>query len=81
MDELYFIEKVWPNTKVLATSKSEMDQEEHAFFWTNQYGKGRVFGTNYGHSPDTFSDKVFLKTLVNGIVWASGKQSLFIVRK
>ena len=73
MDELYIIEKVWPNTTVLATSKSDVDKNDHAVFWTNQYGKGRVFGTTYGHSNDTFSDKVFLDTLVNGIMWAAGK--------
>jgi type 1 glutamine amidotransferase len=73
MDELYIIEKVWPNTTVLATSKSEKSNDEHAVFWTNQYGKGRVFGTTYGHSNETFSDKVFLETLVNGIKWAAGR--------
>lgn len=73
MDELYIIEKVWPNTTVLATSKSEKDGESHPVFWTNQYGKGRVFGTTYGHSKDTFSDKVFLDTVIQGIVWAAGR--------
>ena len=75
MDELYIIEKVWPNTTVLATSKSEKSGDEHPVFWTNQYGKGRVFGTTYGHSSDTFSDKVFLEALINGIVWAGGRAS------
>ena len=73
MDELYVIEKIWPNTTVLATSKSEKNGDEHPVFWTNQYGKARVFGTTYGHSKDTFSDKVFLAGLINGIVWAGGK--------
>ena len=72
-DELYVIEKVWPNTTVLATSSSEKTGEEHAVYWINQYGKARVFGTTYGHSNDTFSDPVFLDTLVKGIKWASGK--------
>ena len=73
MDELYIIEKVWPSTTVLATSKSEKTGEEQPVYWTNQYGKGRVFGTTYGHSNDTFSDKAFLNAVVNGIVWAAGK--------
>jgi len=73
MDELYIIEKIWPNTTVLATSKSEVNGEAHPVFWTNQYGKGRVFGTTYGHSKETFSDKVFLETVVKGIVWAGGR--------
>ena len=73
-DELYIIENVWPETKVLATSKSEKDGKTHPVIWTNQYGKARVFGTTYGHSNATFTDKVFLRTIVRGIVWAAGKQ-------
>jgi uncharacterized protein len=70
-DELYIIEKVWPNTQVLATSKSERDGSEHAVFWTNQYGQARVFGTTYGHSSETFGDQVFVNTVLNGILWAA----------
>ncbi|QDT58528.1 Trehalose utilization [Stieleria bergensis] len=70
-DELYIIEKVWPNTTVLATSKSERDGKEHPVVWANQYGKARVFGTTYGHSSKTFEDKTFLKLLVDGTLWAA----------
>ncbi|MFN7795603.1 MAG: ThuA domain-containing protein, partial [Planctomycetota bacterium] len=73
MDELYIVEKIWPNTKVLATTKSEKTGEVQPVFWTNQFGKGRVFGTTYGHSNDTFTDEVFLTTLIRGIVWAAGR--------
>jgi len=72
-DELYVIEKVWPNTKVLATSVSEKTGKEQPVFWTNQYGKARVFGTTYGHSDDTFRDAVFIEALARGVVWAAGK--------
>ncbi|HYG22008.1 MAG TPA: ThuA domain-containing protein [Verrucomicrobiae bacterium] len=73
MDELYVIEKVWPNTKVLATSASERNGREHAVFWTNQYGKARVFGTTYGHTDDTFKDPVFLGVVTRGLLWAAGR--------
>jgi uncharacterized protein len=72
-DELYIIETVWPKTTVLATSVSEKDGGSHPVLWTNQYGKGRVFGTTYGHSNETFADKDFRRVLVQGIVWAAGK--------
>jgi type 1 glutamine amidotransferase len=72
-DELYIIETVWPNAKVLATSVSERDGGSHAVFWTNQYGKARVFGTTYGHSNETFADKAFRQALVKGILWSAGK--------
>ena len=70
-DELYVILKVWPNTEVLAVSVSEKTNEAQPVIWTNTYGKSRVFGTTYGHSNETFEDKVFLDTVINGLVWAS----------
>lgn len=73
MDELYIIEKVWPSTKVLATSKSEKTGKAHPVIWTNQYGGARVFGTTYGHSRETFEDQVYLETLVRGMLWAAGR--------
>ncbi len=72
-DELYVIEKVWPNTTVLATSTSEKTGEAHPVFWTSTYGKARVFGTTYGHSNETFEDEVFLQALTNGTLWAAGR--------
>ena len=42
-DELYVIEKLWPNSKVLASSPSEKDGRLHPVFWTNQFGKGPSF--------------------------------------
>ena len=73
LDELYVVEKVWPQTTVLATSVSEKDDKLHPVFWTNQYGQARVFGTTYGHSNATFEDPVFLNTLVRGIQWSAGR--------
>jgi type 1 glutamine amidotransferase len=73
MDELYIIEKLWPNAKVLATSPSEKNGKLHPVFWTNRYGKARVFGTTYGHSNATFQDEVFLTALTRGIRWSAGR--------
>ena len=73
MDELYVIEKLWPNAKALATSVSERDGKTYPVVWVNQYGKARVFGTTYGHSDETFRDAVFLEYLSRGVVWAAGR--------
>lgn len=73
MDELYIIEKVWPNTKSLATSASERDGKTYPVIWTNQYGKARVFGTTYGHSDDMWRDENFLKLVSRGTLWAAGR--------
>jgi type 1 glutamine amidotransferase len=73
MDELYVIEKLWPNAKALATSVSERDGKAYPVIWINQYGKARVFGTTYGHSDDTFRDPVFLGYVSRGVLWAAGR--------
>lgn len=72
-DELYIIEKAWPGTRVLATSVSEKDGKTYPVIWTNQYGKARVFGTTFGHSDDTFKDKIFIDIVARGVIWASGR--------
>jgi len=73
MDELYVIDKLWPNAKSLATSVSERDGKAHPVIWINQYGKAHVFGTTYGHSDDTFRDAVFLDYVSRGVLWAAGR--------
>ena len=73
MDELYVIDKLWPNAKALATSVSERDGKAYPVVWTNQYGAARVFGTTYGHSDDVWRDEVFLKLVAQGVLWAAGR--------
>ena len=72
MDELYVIDKIWPNAKALATSVSERDGKTYPVAWINQYGKARVFGTTYGHSDDTWRDEQFLTYVSRGVLWAAG---------
>jgi uncharacterized protein len=73
MDELYVIDKLWPNARALATSVSERDGKTYPVAWINQYGKARVFGTTYGHSDETFRDPVFLDYVSRGLLWAAGR--------
>jgi type 1 glutamine amidotransferase len=73
MDELYVIEKLWPNAKALATSVSEEDGKTYLVVWTNLYGKARVFGTTYGHSDDVWRDPNFLTLVSRGTLWAAGR--------
>lgn len=72
-DELYIIEKVWPNTKPLATSTSERTGKVQPVIWVNEYNGTRVFGTTYGHSDETFRDPVFINLLGRAFVWSAGK--------
>lgn len=73
MDELYVIDKLWPNAKALATSVSERDKKTYPVAWINQYGKARVFGTTYGHSDDVWRDPNFLTLVTRGTLWAAGR--------
>jgi type 1 glutamine amidotransferase len=73
MDELYVIEKLWPNATALATSLSEQDGKTYPVAWVNQYGKARVFGTTFGHSDDAWRDENFLKLVARGTLWAAGR--------
>ena len=73
-DELYVIEKLWPNAEALATSVSEKDGKKYPVVWANEFQGTRVMGTTYGHSDATFNDPVFIRLLANGILWAAGKE-------
>lgn len=73
MDELYVIDKLWPNARALATSVSEQDGKTYPVVWINQYGKARVFGTSYGHSDDAWRDADFLTLVSRGTLWAAGR--------
>jgi uncharacterized protein len=73
MDELYVIEKLWPNAKALATSVSEQDGKEYAAIWVNDYFGTRVFGTTYGHGNATWHDPVFIEYVARGLLWAAGR--------
>ena len=72
-DELYIVEKVWPDATPLATSVSEVDGAVHPVVWVNDYHGARVFGTTFGHSNETFLDPVFRDLLARGFVWALGR--------
>ena len=73
MDELYVIEKLWPNAKALATSVSEKDGNAYPVIWTNDYHGTRVFGTTFGHGNVTWEDPMFLGVVSRGILWAAGR--------
>jgi type 1 glutamine amidotransferase len=69
-DELYVIEKVWPNTKPLATAVSpEAGTPVFPVVWTNTFHGARVFGTTLGHQA-TWDDPVFQDLLARGFAWA-----------
>ncbi|RLT17040.1 MAG: ThuA domain-containing protein [Planctomycetota bacterium] len=41
--------------------------------WVRDYGKGRVFSTNFGHNDATWHNPMFQKHMLEGIAWAVGR--------
>ncbi len=73
MDELYIIDKLWPNAEALATGTSEETGKSHPVFWVNEYGDARVFGTTFGHTNETIANPQFQEIVSRGMLWAAGR--------
>ncbi len=71
--ELYWIEKVWPTAHPLASAKNQEQGNNEVCVWTNQYGKGRVFGTTLGHHNETVNAPEYLDLITRGTLWACDK--------
>jgi hypothetical protein len=41
--------------------------------WVRDYGKGRVFYTNFGHNEATWKEPMFRRHASEGIAWAIGR--------
>lgn len=70
VDELYVIDRVWPNATPLAAAVSPEDKKEYPLVWVSEYGGTRVFGTTLGHGDETWVDPVFQDLLTRGFKWA-----------
>ena len=76
IDELYVIEKVWPNTKPLATAVSPEDGVTYPLVWTHDYRGNRIFGTTLGHGNETFNTNQFKELMIRGFRWALKKEPI-----
>jgi type 1 glutamine amidotransferase len=41
--------------------------------WIRDYGKGRLFYTNFGHNDATWKDSMFQRHMLEGIAWSLGQ--------
>lgn len=71
--ELYRVLKLEENTVPLCTSKDRASGKDQVCVWTNQFDKGRVFGTTLGHHNETVGDPKFLDLLARGLQWSVGQ--------
>ena len=67
--ELYIIEKVWPNTEVLATSHSDETMKPEPVVWLNRYEGVKVFGISLGHHNETIEAEAWQQMVRKGFEW------------
>jgi type 1 glutamine amidotransferase len=72
-DELYKIEKVWPNCTPLATAYGIETMKDHPVIWVNTFGGTRIFGTSLGHTNKTMNTPEWLGLVSRGTLWVTGK--------
>lgn len=42
--------------------------------WVKTYGDGKIFYTNLGHNTETWTNKLFIESLLGGIKWVLGQE-------
>jgi type 1 glutamine amidotransferase len=72
-DELYQTIRMGPDADSLLKAISPSTGAENIVCWTNQYGKGRVFGTTLGHDMKTAQQTEYLRLVAYGLLWVCGK--------
>jgi type 1 glutamine amidotransferase len=72
-DELYNIDRTWPNATPLVQAWSIEGEKHHPVVWTNTFGKAKVFVTTMGHNNRTMSDPVYLDLVTRGLLWTVDK--------
>lgn len=77
-DEWYNFKQLPSNVRVLLTiDESTYDGgangDFHPMAWCQTYDGGRTFYTALGHTVESYSDTLFLRHIMEGVKWASGK--------
>jgi hypothetical protein len=76
-DEIYQY-KHWQPEKVrvlmsLNMAKCGLKKPYHVpVAWVKDFGQGKVFYTNLGHNSETWTNKLFIESLLGGIKWVLG---------
>jgi cytochrome c len=76
-DEFYSFKNISPDIKVLIKIDEKSyhggtNGDDHPMAWYQAFDGGRSFYTNMGHTPQTFSEPLFLKHLWGGIQYVLG---------
>lgn len=79
VDEWYNYKSMNPDVKVLAKLDEQSYQggkngANHPIAWYHAYDGGRAFYTGLGHTPESYSDPLFLQHMWGGIAYAMGEK-------
>ena len=83
VDEWYSFDRVpsGPGTTVLATIEERSYRpgplamgRTHPIAWTRNVGKGAVFYSAIGHTPESYDDPNYRRILANALTWAARRQ-------
>ena len=72
-EELYELERVWPQMTPLAQSFSVESKKTYPLIWTNTHGKARVFVTSLGHNTAMIANPLYLDIVTRGLLWTVGR--------
>ncbi|SDD05481.1 ThuA domain-containing protein [Niabella drilacis] len=77
-DEFYNFRKMSKDVKVILTVDEKSYQggkngNPHPIAWYHEFDGGRAFYTELGHTPESFSDTLYLQHILGGIQYAIGK--------
>lgn len=78
-DEWYSFRDIQPDINVLlnldeTSYKGGTNGENHPIAWYREFDGGRMWYTGLGHTPETFSEPMFLDHLWGGIQYAAGER-------
>ncbi len=79
-DEFYNFKSFNEAVKVLVkmdekTYKGGTNGDNHPMSWYHEFDGGRAFYTNFGHTPETFTEELFVKHLWGGLLFAMGGEN------
>ena len=72
-EELYELERVWPNMTPLAQAFSVESKRTYPLMWTNTHGKAKVFVTSLGHNTEMIANPLYLDIVARGLLWTVGR--------
>ena len=80
-DEWYNFKNLNPDVKVLAkidekSYKGGTHKGNHPMVWYHDYDGGRAFYTEFGHTPESYTDEKYIKHIIGGIKYAVGDNDL-----